>query len=70
MFANGSRGMSLAAAARELQRITDSGTSAAYNALDTRKGRFATLIEEDLIEGTLRLSAEGKRQALAEDEED
>jgi len=70
VFANGSRGMSLAAAAKELQRITDSGRSAAYNALDPRKGRFATLLEEDLLEGTLRLSAEGKRQALAEDEED
>lgn len=70
VFANGSRGMSLAAAAKELQRITDSGRSAAYNALDPRKGRFATLLEEDLLEGTLRLSAEGKRQALSEDEED
>jgi len=70
VFANGSRGMSLAAAAKELQRITDSGRSAAYNALDPRKGRFATLIEEDLIEGTLRLSAEGKRQALSDDDED
>lgn len=70
VFANGSRGMSLAAAAKELQRITDSGRSAAYNALDPRKGRFATLIEEDLIEGTLRLSPEGKRQSLAEGEED
>lgn len=70
VFAHGERAMTLKAAVELLMTATDSGRSASYNALDPRKGRFAALIEEDLIGGTLRLSEEGKRRALADDEDD
>jgi len=69
LFDFGRRSMTLANAARELQRITETGRTAAYSALDVRKGRFAAMIEEDLVGGVLRLS-EGAMSKLEQGEED
>jgi hypothetical protein len=69
LFAFGKRAMTQGAAAKQLQEMTECGRSAAYGALDYQKGRFAGLIEPDLMAGTLRLSAEGLARAAAGDED-
>jgi hypothetical protein len=63
LFDYGARTMTQAAGAKQLQTITESGRSAAYAALDHQKGRFAHLIEPDLLNGVLRLSAEGIKRS-------
>jgi len=59
--------MILRNAAKELQRLTDTGRTAAYDALKAN-GRFAGMIQEDLIEGVLRLSADAIRKHEDSDE--
>jgi hypothetical protein len=68
LFDYGARTMTQSAGAKALQEMTDSGRSAAYAALDHVKGRFASLLEPDLVCGVLHLSEEGKRRAEADDE--
>jgi len=67
LFDYGKKTMTQAAGAKQLQEMTDSGRSAAYAALDYQKGRFAILIEPDLVNGTLRLSAEGMKRSQDDD---
>lgn len=66
LFDYGVKTMTQAAGAKQLQDMTESGRSAAYAALDYQKGRFANLIEPDLVNGVLRLSAEGKKRSQDE----
>ena len=68
LFDYGAKSMTQGAGAKQLQEMTDSGRSAAYAALDHVKGRFANLIEPDLLNGVLRLSAEGIKRS--QDDED
>jgi hypothetical protein len=69
LFDYGRRALTLAAGAKALEEMADCKRSAAYGALDYQKGRFAGLIEPDLMAGTLRLSAEGLARAAAGDED-
>jgi hypothetical protein len=69
LFDYGKRALTLAAGAKALEEMADCKRSAAYGALDYQKGRFASLIEPDLMAGTLRLSAEGLARAAAGDED-
>jgi len=68
LFDYGAKTMAQAAAAKQLQDMTESGRSAAYAALDYQKGRFANLIEPDLLNGVLRLSAEGIKRSQDDNE--
>ncbi len=70
LFNYGKRSMTQAVAAKQLMEMTDCGRSAAYGALDYQKGRFALLIEPDLMSGVLRLSAEGISRSQDGDEDD
>jgi len=68
LFDYGAKSMTQGAGAKQLQEMTDSGRSAAYAALDHVKGRFANLIEPDLLNGVLRLSAEGIKRSQDDDD--